>query len=878
MRRYKHSKPRGVAPPVELTKYNGFNTAYAMHFLTAPGFVAAVNGLKVNNSNFVLRFPGGTLGNYTHPTSGTGYGLVSGEVASAPPSVQAVLTNDASYADNHLSRMVQLAVDTGAKVVWMANMYTGTSTEAIAAVNAFLTASVDVVGIELGNEWYLNRYAGTYPDHNAYISAAETFRNALKVAHPTIPVGIIIPPSTAMKDGEPGSPSDAEVIAACNAIRALSWPDAYVLHAYAGVDPAITPWDSPAAEAKTLEHRAAVQAHVASFPGKPVWITEWNLFGTAGVNTDTQANHYTAMREYMANEPRITIQTLHNMVGAGVGNNVIRATGSGCTYSRVGLMAAGQGQTPTLVGRTTAAGTASGTATVNVPAGNVGDLLIITLGADAGPTNPAGWNEQLITTYGGDGNTLSTFWRVATGSEGASVSITLSTSTTDWSAIMSRYRGTNSIDLLAASSSSASSSSPLSMSHPGITVPNANSLLVVAAGEDHGVGNTFGSFTPPAGYSHAQEGGNTAYANSIVADKQQATAGATGVVNMSATLTGTSSGYAMHLMALSDAPPPAGSGIAPSDVTIVANSDDPQSAAMASDYATAWGIAPGNIITVALGASHECTTTQATALYNAINTANREVTMLAMRFPSRVNNGQSITSAATFGVRSVNALAVSQLYNYTGTKPFTDTGKRPSAILLSSAYRMDTTTLNDGTSYMVLANDDDRTPARYAQRTTPGIVAKDSAAAGAGPGASACNQLSTDCWISGFLDPLDPVNMAFYSTHHIASDSDAVVWRKGFYGDSVSSYWGYLPTPLDGQTPCTYFLDRGASMSCGTVSEPWQSGGDAPGSLKEQFVDVSIFRPLFVSGVPVGICCWAAIECPDRALVAGDFLFQAQLS
>ncbi len=877
MRRLKHRKPRAVPTPPELTKYNGYNAAYAMHFTTATGFVASVNGLKTTNNNFVLRFPGGSLGNYVHPTTGTGYGLVAGEVVGAPTSVQNVLTNDATYPDNHLARMVQMAVDTGAKVVWMANLYTGTSAEAIAAVNAFIGGGVEVVGIEMGNEWYLNRYAGKYPSHTNYIADAEAFRNAVKVAHPTIPVGIIIPPSTTMKDGEPGSPSDAAIIASCNAIRALSWPDAYVLHAYAGVDPAITPWNTPAAEAVTQTHRNAVQTHVASFPGKPVWITEWNLFGTAGVNTDTQVNHYLALREYMAEEPRITIQTLHNLVGAGIGNNVIRATGGGCSYSRVGQIAAGQGVAPYLVAQSTAAGTASGTATVNIPAGNIGDLLVITLGADAVPTNPAGWNEQLITTYGGDGNTLSTFYRVATGGEGPTVSVTLNTGTTDWSLVLSRYRGAAGIDLLTASSSSASSGSPVAMSHPGIVVPNINSLVVVHAGEDHGVGTTFGAFAAPMGYAHAVNGGTTAYANSFVADREQAGAGATGAVAMSATVTGTSAGYAMHLMALSGTPAPPAGGIDPNDVTVVANSDDPQSAAMATDYATAWGIPAGNIITVALGASHMCHTSLATALYNAINTAGRQVTMLAMRFPSRVNNGQSITSAATFGVRDVNNLTVSQLYNYTGTKPYNDTGKRPSAILLSSAYRQNATVLTDGTSYMVLANDNDRTPARYAQRTTPGIVVKDSTAAGAGPGASLCNQLSEQCWIAGFMDNLDPVNMVFCSTHHIVADSDTVTWRQGFYGDSVSSYWGYLPTPLDSQTPCTYFLDRGASMSCGTVSEPWQGGGDAPGALKEQFVDISIFRPLFVTGVPVGVACWASIECPDRNLVAGDFLFQAQI-
>lgn len=339
MRFWRPRKPRNPQPLA--IKYNGYNAAYAMHFTTVPGFTAAVNGLKATNPNFVLRFPGGSLGNYTHPTTGTGYGLVPAEVASAPTSVQNVLTNDASYPDNHLARMVQMAVDTGAKVVWMANLYTGTAAEAIAAVNAFLAAGVQVVGIELGNEWYLNRYSGKYPDHTNYIADAEAFRNALKVAHPTIPVGIVIVPSAAMKDPEGDAASPAEELAANNAFRALPWPDAYILHCYARVDPAITPWNSPAAAAACATHRNAVLNHIASFPGKPMWITEWNIAGAAGANTDTQVEHYNAMRNLFSGEPKITIQTLHNLAGSGVGNNVIRATGAGCTYSRVGDIAAG---------------------------------------------------------------------------------------------------------------------------------------------------------------------------------------------------------------------------------------------------------------------------------------------------------------------------------------------------------------------------------------------------------------------------------------------------------------------------------------------------------------------------------------------------------
>ena len=37
----------------------------------------------------------------------------------------------------------------------------------------------------------------------------------------------------------------------------------------------------------------------------------------------------------------------------------------------------------------------------------------------------------------------------------------------------------------------------------------------------------------------------------------------------------------------------------------------------------------------------------------------------------------------------------------------------------------------------------------------------------------------------------------------------------------------------------------------------------------KQFVRVDLFHPRFVSGLPVGVAAWSAIECPDRMLVAG---------
>jgi hypothetical protein len=106
-----------------------------------------------------------------------------------------------------------------------------------------------------------------------------------------------------------------------------------------------------------------------------------------------------------------------------------------------------------------------------------------------------------------------------------------------------------------------------------------------------------------------------------------------------------------------------------------------------------------------------------------------------------------------------------------------------------------------------------------------------------------------------------------------------VTWRPGYYGDHVTSFGGFLPgnattyTNSKGQTALTWHLDRGASMSVGSVSEPWQGGS---GSLAQQFVNVSIFHPQFLAGTPVGVAAWSAVQSPDRMLFAGDPLYQTR--
>ena len=324
-------------------------------------------------------------------------------------------------------------------------------------------------------------------------------------------------------------------------------------------------------------------------------------------------------------------------------------------------------------------------------------------------------------------------------------------------------------------------------------------------------------------------------------------------------------------------PPSTASGINPNDVCVVVNTQDPTSAAMATAYMSAWGIPLANLVNVSLGTAEDLTTAATlNTARTAINAKGRQFTVLAFSVPSRYAGQQSITSAITFGNRSVSNMTVSSLYQYTGMMPRSDKGVAPAVLLRSANYiRRDAHgTRPTGQSILVLAKDQSGTPrgsARAAQGIAGVTVWDNRSLSNVGTGGNACNWISNDCWVSTRKPGTTPIIAGYQSMFQLGADGGAV-WAKGYYGDHVTSTGGTLPTGA-GQTPLTYHLDRGASMTAGTVVEPWQdSSGNSPGSLVEQFVDVRIFHPLFIGGSPVGVAVWAAVKCPDRTLFVGDLM------
>lgn len=333
-------------------------------------------------------------------------------------------------------------------------------------------------------------------------------------------------------------------------------------------------------------------------------------------------------------------------------------------------------------------------------------------------------------------------------------------------------------------------------------------------------------------------------------------------------------------------PPPTGiTPVSAAGVAVIINTSEAGSEAMGTAYASARGIPSGNILRLALGTDAVASTSDVNAIRQGLKTEHQHA-VLCFRYPFYVsvantpnNSGwQSLCAAVAFGVRDPNLNTVSPLYGYSGPTPLADKGFREVGQLLSPNYiRTDADrTKPQGQAILLLAKDQTGTPRGSARagQTAPGVTVWDNRAMSSiGNGLNACNYISDGCWVTGRKPGTTPIIAGYQSMFQLGNPG-TVVFAKGFYGDHVTSHGGNIEPGQNGlnpqgQTPLTYHLDRGASFSCGTVGEPAQTGTQL---IPDQFVNVSVFHPLFVGGVEVGRAAWASVRRPDRVLFAGDFL------
>lgn len=323
--------------------------------------------------------------------------------------------------------------------------------------------------------------------------------------------------------------------------------------------------------------------------------------------------------------------------------------------------------------------------------------------------------------------------------------------------------------------------------------------------------------------------------------------------------------------------------IDPKEMGVVINEDDPTSLEIAQEYIARWGVPSANVARVRLGNQPDnANTSQINTARQAIASAMPSTVQklaLCWMTPSR-SGSNSITWAITMGVSSIStsgALPNNPAYNYTGKRPFTDLGIRPSALVLSKALVNKGRTSHGkkpaGTSYMKAANDQSGAPrgkARMTQMSSlnnstqyPNIsfsyedMVTTNGPSGEGPSNNILNKTKMLMYWNGMY------KIYGMETNQILD---------GAVGDYVTSTSGNLPTGL-GQTPITYMIENGFVGTMGTVVEPWQGSpgaGASSGGLVEQFTDITRFVPLYQQGFSLIDAYWRSLRWPVRALVVCD--------
>ncbi|MBS1568743.1 MAG: hypothetical protein JST45_04810 [Bacteroidetes bacterium] len=296
----------------------------------------------------VLRFPGGTLANFTHPT-GLGYGMRASELAtvegtSVYNNVYAMYSDEQAEINagiitrNYLQDVIDLALATNRKVLFVANLYSGTVQEMMTSLNNLANAGVQLVGVELGNESHLRAYDSRFGGHANYLAVAAPYAQAITNAYPDLPIGLNGYPPGVLKGLGPGGTQRAHDWNV--AVSSAAFGDAVVIHCYSRPDSCNQASTLPnfacgADFSRVYAREKLDQAlnELSAIGNRSIWITEWNIDGDYSHygNSIAQSLFCADMAFTMAEHPKVTVSTMHNLLSMDAGYNVIKKIWQGYT-------------------------------------------------------------------------------------------------------------------------------------------------------------------------------------------------------------------------------------------------------------------------------------------------------------------------------------------------------------------------------------------------------------------------------------------------------------------------------------------------------------------------------------------------------------------
>ena len=293
---------------------------------------------KVNNfSPYVLRFPGGTIGNFYHPKA-EAYGFKVSDVLecysgrfSNRVHVLKQAAKQRGHTSDYLEDFIKLSKRLNSKVIVNANVLSSEKDEIIYMLNEFKQAGVEVLGVELGSELSNRAYKKKIESVHDYILIAKNYSEHIKSFFPDIKIGVVAAP---IKDDIPDRIQDWNMI-----LSKEIFYDAIIHHSYhkvvdgvedAGVmisEDTISNSDKDRYDLYkerilkelTIGFPKRIKQYNDIFKDKEIWITEWNLQMTQTTgNTLFQSlfvSHYMLNLLQDSSLRSVNIATYHNLAG-----------------------------------------------------------------------------------------------------------------------------------------------------------------------------------------------------------------------------------------------------------------------------------------------------------------------------------------------------------------------------------------------------------------------------------------------------------------------------------------------------------------------------------------------------------------------------------
>ncbi len=260
--------------------FSAFNTANLFTFINSDdeSFRSKVSILNPA----MLRFPGGTIANFYHP-SGKGYGFRKADIKTRAGGIDTNINNLLDEQDalndtaNFLGKFIPFAKKLDAEVIYVANILNGEISETIQALQRIQASGLTVRLIELGNEFYLNAYKDLVPDANAYVKKAKPFAEALRQKFPEIKLSV---PAEAKTNHVSGKTSDWDLT-----LSGFNFYDAVSIHVYPDFKNCssgknsmnLNCYNEEVNQFLFRQYPDYLKRTSKLFNGKPLLITEWNI-------------------------------------------------------------------------------------------------------------------------------------------------------------------------------------------------------------------------------------------------------------------------------------------------------------------------------------------------------------------------------------------------------------------------------------------------------------------------------------------------------------------------------------------------------------------------------------------------------------------------